>query len=395
MWNLVQQQCSPWIVLSLGAYLLLVQLLRTRNLRNLHEKHAQYIPNPYSMDYKTAHEILKNTLLREFPFMHGFGTQWALVKSYGIASGTKLLVQTRRLTTPSKVGKRSEDTGVLLGEVLISGIDSPRGREALAKMNWIHRQYGARIGNDEMIHTLVLFVLEPQRWVDCYEWRTLSELERVAYFVYWREIGSRMGMRGIPETLEDLRCWAHSFEKTHMVYAESNRLCTVATMDLFVRGLPGFMQDFAKTVMACFLEPHVRPTLGVKEPPPAFVAGVEWLFWVRRMVIRWLLLPRFHDMSILSSPDQDTGRINRKAYLFEPWYVPEDTWSTVRKKLLGSSRPLPGPEYMSEGYLPRELGPTEYKERSKEPVEREAEEMRQYALKGGASGMGCPFSFGG
>lgn len=383
-----------WIILVLCSYLLLVRILRTRNLRHLSCKYQAYLHNPYAMSYHTAHDILKNTILREFPFMYGFGTQFALVKSYSIASGTKLLVQTRRLTTPSRVGKRSEDTGVLIGELLVSGIDSARGREALAKMNWIHRQYGSRIGNDELIHTLALFALEPQRWIDAHEWRPLTDLERVAIFVYWREIGHRMGMRDIPDSIDALRRWAAAFEKTHMVYAESNWLCTNATLDLFVRPLPVFLQRFAKSLMACFLEPHVRPMLGVEHPPAALEALVEFVFWARAAVIKYLFLPRWRDVDVLGKQDGASGRVRRNAYLFEPWYVPEGMLSAVWR-MLGSSRPLPGPEYMSEGYLPRELGPLEFKERSKDDILREAEEMREYALKGGATGMGCPFSFAG
>jgi hypothetical protein len=66
--------------------------------------------------------------------MYGFSLQWALIKSYGIANGTELLVRTRRLTDPKLVGKRSEDTGLFLYEMLFTGIDTERGRRALAKV---------------------------------------------------------------------------------------------------------------------------------------------------------------------------------------------------------------------------------------------------------------------
>jgi hypothetical protein len=40
-------------------YLLLVQYLRFHGLRKLQRKHASLIENPLSMDYKTAHGIMK------------------------------------------------------------------------------------------------------------------------------------------------------------------------------------------------------------------------------------------------------------------------------------------------------------------------------------------------
>lgn len=70
------------------------------------------------MDCKIAHGILKTAELREFPFMYAFGTPWALVKPYGIANGTKLLVQTRRLANEQTVGRQGEDTGIILAKSL-------------------------------------------------------------------------------------------------------------------------------------------------------------------------------------------------------------------------------------------------------------------------------------
>jgi hypothetical protein len=65
---------------------------------------------------------------------------------------TSLLVQTRQLTTEDKVGKRAEDTGVFIGEFIVGSVDSERGLRALSKMNWLHRRYGSKIGNEELTH---------------------------------------------------------------------------------------------------------------------------------------------------------------------------------------------------------------------------------------------------
>ncbi|KAL3443574.1 hypothetical protein BJX65DRAFT_298215 [Aspergillus insuetus] len=321
--------------------------------------------------------------------MYAFSTQFALIKSYGIASGTKLLVQTRRLTTESKVGKRSEDTGVLLGELLVSGIDSPRGLVALSKMNWIHNQYGSKIGNDELIHTLALFILEPPRWIDAFEWRPLTEMERVALFIYWKEIGNRMGMRNIPDTLAALQRWTTDYQAENMRYAETNRMCVTATLNLFVKPLPGFLQPAGKCIVACFLESHVRPTLGLQDPPKLLEAAVGFFFHVRAFCIRHFFLPRFREMNVLGKERAD-GKIVRDSYMFEPWYVPAGVLDYIRRRVFGA-RQVPGPEWMSEGYLPEELGPVEFKLRCKDAVLAEAEEMRKYAEKGGAGVVGCPF----
>lgn len=78
---------------------------------------------------------MKRVVLYESPWMYAFGIQWPLLKTYTVATGTGLLVQTRQLTSDSTVGKRAEDTGIILTEFLVDSMDSDRGSKDLAKMN--------------------------------------------------------------------------------------------------------------------------------------------------------------------------------------------------------------------------------------------------------------------
>lgn len=45
-------------------------------------------------------------------------------------------------------------------------------------------------------------------WARQYEWRCLSPLEEQAWFVFFSEIGRRMGIQSIPLELRDLVEWA-------------------------------------------------------------------------------------------------------------------------------------------------------------------------------------------
>src|SRR5271170_604214 len=281
-------QASPWlpILIPLALYLLTVHYLRFCNIRSLERRYSKYVSDPHSMSYTDAHAILRSTMLREFPFLFFFSTQFGLIKSYGIASATKLLVQTGHLINPSVVGKRIEDTVIILGEILFEGLDSDRGLRALSKMNWIHARYGSKIMNDGLIHTLALFVLEPHRWIERFEWRPMTRLEKVAHFVYWKEIGNRMGMVDIPATLEDLQVWTAQYEKTDMYYAESNRKCYDATMALFIKDVPSFMRGFMEQIAACFLQEYFREALGVPSPPDWLQKTIDGIFLFRRWLIR-------------------------------------------------------------------------------------------------------------
>lgn len=389
------KNCISWraVLVITVIYLVIVRILRHHNLRRIHRRYGQFIANPTSLDYKSAHEIMKLGLLYEFPFMWGFGTQWALVKSYGIANGTKLLVQTRQLTDQKTVGKRAEDTGVFLGEILVMGVDSDRGMRALAKMNWLHRRYGSKITNGDLIHTLALFILESQRWIDAYEWRKLTDLEKVAAFVYWREIGNRMGIKDIPETLDALKTWTVAYEKDHMFYTDDNKACVEATVNLFLRNTPGFLHGAVKIATAAFLEPYTRASLGVEDPPHWVEQLVHLAFKSRAFLIKNTFLPRLQSpFRTIQGPD---GRLYRQQYLFEPWYV-QETWRTRLSSRLGlSSGPQPGPKFKNDGYLPEELGPLKYEDVAKKAVALEVEQLNEYSLRGGSAGTGCPFAFSG
>lgn len=387
----------PWHIIlpsAIVGYLSLVRFLRFRALRQMESKFAAYISDPYKLNYKQAQEVMQLSLLHDMPFLFGFGTQWALVKSYGIATGTPLLVKTRQLSDKTKVGKRAEDTAVFLGEFLAGDIDSERGRLAMSKLNWLHHRYSILEG--DYVHTLSLFVLEPQRWIERYEWRPMTRLEKVAHFLYWREIGHRMGFGGIPETLEELETWKLEYEKTHLYYVPENRTVTDATVDLFLRQSPKFLHGILRSLFVSFIdEKVVREALGYPDPPAWATFVTSGFFRARGWMIRHFFLPRGEQLDPLAKPGPD-GRLYRDTRFvgFEPWYV-ADTWYNRFSMWLSSGGKLaPGDKFQSKGYLPEELGPAGFEKMSREPVRNQAKAMDEYAKMGGASAAGCPFNFG-
>ena len=375
------------------SYLLLVRCLRFRSLRKLERKHVNLLKDPYSMSYKTAQKIMLHNSLYEMPWMNLQAGVHGLLKTYGIASGTKLLVQTRQLTSKEKVGKRVEDTGVLLAEITASDIDSERAMRALSKVNWLHSRYTNRISNDEMLHTLSVFALEAIHFIDRWEWRKLTDLEKVARFVFWREIGLRMGIRDIPESVEAFEEWTETYEKTDMVFAETNRICMDTTVNMTLRQLPKWTHGFFKNIASVFLEKRALHAVGWPDPPRWVSILVLSTLHTRAWILRNLCLPRLWAVEPLMNPDKD-GRIYRKIYLFEPWYIKDNAW-TRWKTWLGSKGTLsPGAKFKSDGYLPEELGPLEFETASKEPVRKQAAAMCEFANRRDVKISGCPFAYG-
>lgn len=386
----------PWHLIlptAAASYLALVQGLRFRALHKMERKYAAYLDDPYKLDYKQAQEIMQLSLLYDTPFLFGFGTQWALVKSYGIATGTPLLVKTRQLSDPTKAGKRAEDTAVLLAEFLAGDLDSERARLAMGKLNWMHHRFSILEG--DYVHTLALFVVEPHRWIEKYDWRPLTRLEKVAHFIFWREVGHRMGFGGIPETLEELATWKTEYEKTHMYYIPENKMVTDATVDVFLQKLPRPVHGLARALFCSFIdEKRVREAIGYPDPPGWAVTLKDSVLAVRRFYLRFLALPRLAALDPLPKQGAD-GRYYRSAayVLFEPWYVADSWRNRVALWFKFGRKGVPDDRWKKQGYLPHELGPRGTENVSKDNVARQAEALDEY-VGSGKSQMGCPFEFG-
>lgn len=148
-------------------------------------------------------------------------------------------------------------------------------------MNYLHDRYRAagRISDADMLYTLSLFALEPSRWTERYEWRGLTELERNATGVFFREMGKGMGISY--ETLEEamgeggkggrkgwgkdglewmeaLEKWSREYEREKMVYSESNQKLAKLTLELALFSVPGFLRGFMMGVIGAVLEPRLR-----------------------------------------------------------------------------------------------------------------------------------------
>ncbi|KAI8964542.1 hypothetical protein F5Y11DRAFT_315975 [Daldinia sp. FL1419] len=399
--NILEPKYLSWYIFVPTAfvlYLSLVQLLRFRAIRALERKYAAYIEDPYRLNYRQAAEIMHLHQLYDTPFLFYFGTQWALIKSYGMSTGTPLLVRTRQLCDPVRVGRRVEDTVTILVELLVGNIDSERGRKAMARLNWIHGQYSSHIKEYDYVHTLALFVLEPARWINRYDWRPLARLEKVAYFVYWRELARRMGFVDlVPETLEELEEWKVKYEEEHMHYIPENYMVASATVDLFMRTIPHFLHGIIQTIFLSFVdEKHVRDALGFPDPPRWATALIMGFFQLRGFMLRHFFLPRMAPMDPVAHPGED-GRLYRSARWvgFEPWYVADTWYNRVVLWLMSGGKTAPGGKYGRKGYLPEELGPVELERLGKNEVLYEAEIMKTYAIgKKERIGAGCPFAFG-
>jgi hypothetical protein len=196
--------------------------------------------------------------------------QFALSKTYGIPTISRLLVANKEFSTPKNASKRYADTGVLIQEFTTWSPPSERTIKALARMNYIHSRYqkAGKISNDDLLNTLSVLITKPISWVKKYEWRVMSEMEVGALGAFWKSISDAMGIfyaerlsrsewRHGLEFYEDIKIWAEEYEKKYMVPAMSNKTVAEELVSLLLFYVP----TWAKSPAADLANKSLSPTL--------------------------------------------------------------------------------------------------------------------------------------
>ena len=130
---------SYYSYLLFGFYLTLVVFLRKRRLRSIFAKYPHITPTSFaSMTSEDAYLIQQQLGEMEFPFTFEKALQFALFRTYGIPTISKLLVHTGEFSEVQTAAKRYADTTVLVAEFIGYHPTNARSIEAIGRMNYIH-----------------------------------------------------------------------------------------------------------------------------------------------------------------------------------------------------------------------------------------------------------------
>lgn len=231
----------------------------------------------------------ENTVFRlaafDFPWDIERSLEFALFRTYAVPSISGLLARTGEFETRPQ--KRYDDTELILSEMVEHGLDSDRGRAALARMNAMHGAY--RIANDDMLYVLSTFVFEPIRWIERFGWRKLTGTERQHIFCYYADLGGRMGIEGIPDDIAGFEVFNRRYEAGNFRYAKSNARIARATMDLLLGFyLPRPLWHIGRPVLRSMMDPPLLDAMGLKPAPRWLVTCVHGVLRLRARVLRFL-----------------------------------------------------------------------------------------------------------
>lgn len=261
--------------------ILLLYVLLASHLRNARQR-STLKAFPYTtresfaqMTDNDAFEIQLIMTQLEFPFTFTKALQFALFRTYGVPSISKVLVATSQLSDIATASKRYADTAVLIREFMSHRPSSPRTLEAIARMNYIHSLYqkSGLISNDDMLFTLSLFALEPCRWIKKYEWRALEDFEKCSLGVFWKSIGDAMGIsyrrlesaeKGWVDGLhwvEDLQAWSEQYERKNMMPHLDNKKTADETVAILLWGIPRGLKPFGSRVVSALMDDRLRDAM--------------------------------------------------------------------------------------------------------------------------------------
>jgi hypothetical protein len=208
----------------------------------------------------------------------------ALYRTYCVPSISGLLDRTGEFYRNTQ--RRYDDTSILVAEMCEWGYLEGRGRAALERMNWAHGHF--KISNDDFLYVLSTFVFEPVRWIDAFGWRPTCRNERLGYYWFWREIGTRMGMRDIPPSYEAFEAWAHAYEREQFRFTETNQRVGTATRELFASWFPRFAAPAVRLGVHALLDDAMVESFGFPKPPTVVRSMLRATLQLRGRFVRWL-----------------------------------------------------------------------------------------------------------
>lgn len=245
-------------------------------------------------------QIVRILANHEFPWDMEQALGLALYRTYAVPSVGELLAHTREFT--QRTQHRYDDTALILNDIMEHGFGPGRGRDALRRMNQMHRSYD--ISNDDYLYVLSTFVVMPVRWLNDYGygWRKLSEHEIAASTNYYRKLGRHMGIKGIPETYAEFFELFDSYEREHFAYTEGGRAVSDATLGLMVDFYPAWQRPLVRPFTKALLDERLIRAFDYPRPSAAWRVVSRAALKLRARVVR-LMPPRTEPRWARQSPN--------------------------------------------------------------------------------------------
>ncbi|KAI9281621.1 hypothetical protein BY458DRAFT_499148, partial [Sporodiniella umbellata] len=165
-----------------------------------------------------------------------------------------------------------------------------RREASVNRINKAHSKY--KILNEDSLYILYIFSTEMIRWGNLCERRKLDIREKYAVFKVWHEIGILMGIKDIPDTLQEWESSMHEYGKNNVKYHERNWKAADACLKYLTSDLPKPIRALVYVFFPCILEDYECASFGLPIASPMKQALFYMILRLRRWYTRYFCLPR-------------------------------------------------------------------------------------------------------
>jgi hypothetical protein len=124
-----------------------------------------------------------------------------------------------------------------------------------------------------MLYTLGLFAVQPVRFIQKYEWRDLTDVEKCAIGTFWKSVGDglevsydklpsgKTGFRDGLQWLEEIMAWSDAYEEKCMVPDAKNREVADQTAAVLVYLVPKPFQHIGLKFVSFMMDDRLRKAM--------------------------------------------------------------------------------------------------------------------------------------
>ncbi|TQN32736.1 uncharacterized protein DUF2236 [Haloactinospora alba] len=250
-------------------------------------KRFDWYTETHRLDARTdCRRITQILSMHEFPWDMSQALGLALYRTYAVPSIGQLLGDTREFT--ERTQHRYDDTALILDAILAHGFEPGKGRDALRRMNQMHRSYD--ISNDDYLYVLSTFVVMPVVWLNDwgFGWRRLTEHEITANTNYYRELGRHMAIKDIPATYAEFHELLNSYEEKHFGYTEDGRAVSDATLNLMVDFYPSWQRPLVRPFTMALLDERLITAFSYDSPSRFWRFAARTALRTRARIVRFM-----------------------------------------------------------------------------------------------------------
>jgi hypothetical protein len=252
-------------------------------------------------------DIYRQLVLWEFPVETRGGFQVAFYRPEAVPRMAVVLAGTGHIQ--ANPGRRTLDTGIIILELIHGGFDSDRGQKMVRLLKALHAR--PDIYQEDLTYVLCSLMVVPTRFIERLGWRPILDVERVATWRFWCELGRRIGIDDLPDGYVDAEARFDLYEAENLAPSPEGRQLTGLIVKAFEGWMPGLLKPYLAEITSSLIDDaKFSDALGLPPARQRITLALNALYRVRR--VRQRVSPPGHEPGFV--PGQSVADIYPDGY---------------------------------------------------------------------------------